>query len=156
MSINRVEMSGNLTKDCEVRDLPSGDGKIISFRMAVNGRAKNKDTGEWEDHANFISCTMFSMNGARDWMIPALVKGAKVYVAGEFRYQEWTDKETGQPRSTIDVLVRDIDSNWPPKEQGVHHYRKVEVQKGYQPISEESVPVEAYGAMQDYSDDIPF
>ena len=61
MSINRVNISGNLTREPEVRTTAAGSA-IMHFGVAVNDRAKNAHTGEWEDRPNFIDCTMF---GAR-------------------------------------------------------------------------------------------
>ena len=61
MSINRVVISGNLTRDPELRATASGM-PVLGFGVAVNDRRKNQQTGEWEDYPNFIDCTMF---GAR-------------------------------------------------------------------------------------------
>ena len=58
MSINRVIISGNLTRDPELRRTQSGMA-IMSFGVAVNDRRRNQQTGEWEDYANFVDCTMF-------------------------------------------------------------------------------------------------
>ena len=61
MSINRVIISGNLTRDPELRSTAGGTS-VLGFGVAVNDRRKNQQTGEWEDYPNFIDCTMF---GAR-------------------------------------------------------------------------------------------
>ena len=53
MSINHVTLSGNLTRDPEIRSTQSGMD-ILNFGMAVNDRRRNSATGEWEDYANFI------------------------------------------------------------------------------------------------------
>ena len=58
MSINRVIISGNLTRDPELRSTASGL-PVLGFGVAVNDRRKNQQTGEWEDYPNFIDCTMF-------------------------------------------------------------------------------------------------
>ena len=58
MSINRVIISGNLTRDPELRQTQSGM-PVMSMGVAVNDRRKNPQTGEWEDYPNFIDCTMF-------------------------------------------------------------------------------------------------
>ena len=73
-NINRVVISGNLTRDPEVRRTQGGMA-IMSFGVAVNDRRKN-NAGEWEDYANFIDCTMF---GSRAEAISDyLSKGSKV------------------------------------------------------------------------------
>ncbi|MGL5174395.1 MAG: single-stranded DNA-binding protein, partial [Olsenella sp.] len=48
MSINRVNISGNLTRDPELRSTAGGT-QILSFGVAVNDRRRNQQTGEWED-----------------------------------------------------------------------------------------------------------
>ncbi|MCI1260392.1 MAG: single-stranded DNA-binding protein, partial [Atopobiaceae bacterium] len=58
MSINRVNISGNLTRDSELRQTQSGTA-ILRFGVAVNDRRKNNQTGEWEDYPNFIDCVMW-------------------------------------------------------------------------------------------------
>lgn len=58
MSINRVSITGNLTRDPELRKSKSGNA-VLSMGVAVNDRRKNQQTGEWEDKPNFIDCTMF-------------------------------------------------------------------------------------------------
>ena len=58
MSINRVIISGNLTRDPELRQTQSGM-PVLGLGVAVNDRRKNQTTGEWEDYPNFIDCTMF-------------------------------------------------------------------------------------------------
>ena len=58
MSINRVTLTGNLTRVPDLRST-AGGMPVLSFGIAVNDRRKNQQTGEWEDYANFIDCTMF-------------------------------------------------------------------------------------------------
>ena len=51
MSINRVVISGNLTRDPELRETAGGMA-ILAFGVAVNDRRRNPQTGDWEDYAN--------------------------------------------------------------------------------------------------------
>ena len=104
MSINRVVISGNLTRDPELRTTASGM-PIMSLGVAVNDRRKNNQTGEWEDYANFIDCTMF---GTRAQNIQRfLSKGTKVTIEGKLRWSQW--ERDGQKRSKIEVIGVDID-----------------------------------------------
>ena len=104
MSINKVVISGNLTRDPELRSTASGM-PVMGFGVAVNDRRKNQQTGEWEDYANFIDCTMF---GNRAQSISRyLSKGTKVVVEGKLRWSQW--ERDGQKRSKIEVIVDDID-----------------------------------------------
>ncbi len=61
MSINRVIVSGNLTRDPELR-ATTGGTNVLTFGIAVNDRRRNPQSGEWEDVPNFVDCVMF---GAR-------------------------------------------------------------------------------------------
>lgn len=104
MSINRVVISGNLTRDPEVRTTQSGM-PVMSMGVAVNDRRKNSQTGEWEDYANFIDCTMFG-NRAQN-ISQYLSKGSKVTIEGKLRWSQW--ERDGQKRSKIEVIIDDID-----------------------------------------------
>lgn len=104
MSINRVNISGNLTRDPEMRCTASGM-QVLSFGVAVNDRAKNPQTGEWEDRPNFVDCTMF---GARAEAVSRYIsKGSKVAIEGKLRWSQW--EKDGQKRSKIEVIVDEIE-----------------------------------------------
>ena len=104
MSINRVIISGNLTRDSELRSTASGL-PVLGFGVAVNDRRKNQQTGEWEDYPNFIDCTMF---GARaESLSRYLSKGTKVSVEGKLRWSQW--EREGQKRSKLEVIVDEIE-----------------------------------------------
>lgn len=104
MSINRVVISGNLTRDPELRQTQSGTS-VLSIGIAVNDRHKNASTGEWEDYANFIDCTLFGNRA--EAMSKLLQKGSKVTIDGKLRWSQW--ERDGQKRSKIEVIVQDID-----------------------------------------------
>ena len=104
MSINRVVISGNLTRDPEIRSAQSGVN-ILTFGVAVNDRRRNPQTGEWEDYANFIDCVLFGNRA--DYLSRTLHKGTKVVVEGKLRYSTW--ERDGQRRSKIEVVVDDVD-----------------------------------------------
>lgn len=104
MSINRVIISGNLTRDPELRSTQSGMA-VLSFGVAVNDRRKNPTTGEWEDYPNFVDCTMF---GARaNSLSQYLSKGTKVSIEGKLRWSQW--ERDGQKRSKLEVIVDEIE-----------------------------------------------
>lgn len=104
MSINRVVISGNLTRDPDLRSTASGM-PVLGFGVAVNDRRKNQQTGEWEDYPNFIDCTMF---GARAQSVSRfLSKGNKVAIEGKLRWSQW--ERDGQKRSKIEVIVDEIE-----------------------------------------------
>ena len=104
MSINKVVISGNLTRDPELRQTANGF-PVLGFGVAVNDRSKNQQTGEWEDYPNFIDCTMF---GARAESVSRfLSKGSKVAIEGKLRWSQW--ERDGQKRSKIEVVVDEIE-----------------------------------------------
>ena len=105
MSINRAIISGNLTRDPELRRTQSGMA-ILSLGVAVNDRRRNPQTQEWEDYANFVDCTLFGNRA--EAVYPFIRKGAKVTVQGKLRYSTWTDRD-GNKRSKIDVTVDELD-----------------------------------------------
>ncbi len=104
MSINRVVISGNLTRDPELRSTAGGMA-VLSLGIAVNDRRRNQQTGEWEDYPNFVDCTMF---GARaESLSRYLSKGTKVAIEGKLRYSSW--ERDGQKRSKLEVVIDDLE-----------------------------------------------
>ena len=105
MSINRVNITGNLTRDPELR-ATAGGTQMLAFGVAVNDRRKNPQTGEWEDVPNFVDCIVF---GQRAEAVSRFIsKGSKVAIEGKLRYSAWETKE-GQRRSKLEVIVDEID-----------------------------------------------
>lgn len=105
MSINRVCISGNLTRDPELRSTTGGT-QVLSFGVAVNDRRKNQQTGQWEDVPNFVDCSVF---GNREEALSRfLAKGSKVAIEGKLRYSSWETKE-GQRRSKLEVIAEGVE-----------------------------------------------
>ena len=113
MSINRVSISGNLTRDAEMRSTAGGTS-VLQFSVAVNERRKNSQTGEWEDYPNYIDCTLFGKRA--EALHQRLSKGAKVAVDGKLRWSQW--ERDGQKRSRIDVIVEEIELMVPKRDEG--------------------------------------
>ncbi len=61
MNINRVVMTGNLTRDPELR--AAGETSVCKLRIACNTRRKNNATGQWEEKPNFFDVTVFGARG---------------------------------------------------------------------------------------------
>lgn len=104
MSINRVNISGNLTRDPELR-ATAGGMQVLSFGVAVNDRTKNQQTGEWEDRPNFVDCTMFGRRA--EALSRILRKGMKVAIEGKLRYSSW--EKDGQKRSKLEVIPDEVE-----------------------------------------------
>lgn len=102
--INRVTVTGRLTRDAELRQTQGGTA-ILAFGIAVNDRRKNNQTGEWEDVPSFVDCVLFG-NRAQS-IAQYLVKATKVAVEGKLRWSQWEDK-SGQKRSKLEVVVDEL------------------------------------------------
>ena len=103
MSINRVNISGNLTRDSELRAMQGGT-QILNFGVAVNDRRRNQQ-GEWEDYPNYVDCVMFGSRA--NALNRYLVKGTKVAIEGKLRYSSW--ERDGQRRSKLEVVVDELE-----------------------------------------------
>lgn len=106
MSINRVCISGNLTRDPVLRST-SGGMSVLSMGVAVNDRRKNQQTGQWEDYPNFVDCTMFGNRA--EALSRILHKGMKVAIEGKLRYSSWEDKNGGGRRSKLEVIPDEVE-----------------------------------------------
>ena len=103
-NINRVVLTGNLTRDPELRSLPSGTS-VGDLRIANNERYKDSN-GEWTDRANYFSITVWGAqaeNCAR-----FLAKGRKIAVDGTLRYEEW-ENDQGAKRSAVKIVARSVE-----------------------------------------------
>lgn len=154
MSINRVIITGNLTRDPELRATASGM-PVLALGVAVNDRRKNQQTGEWEDHANYVDCTMF---GARAESVSRyLSKGSKVAIEGKLRWSQW--ERDGQKRSKLEVIVDDIEF-MSSRNQGGAPAQSYQSQPAYSQQPAYQQPAAAPAApMVDgsvYDEDIPF
>jgi len=127
MSINRVIISGNLTRDPELRATPSGTN-VLTFGVAVNDRVRNQSTGNWEDRPNFVDCVVFG-NRAEP-LHRFLSKGSKVAIEGKLRWSQW--ERDGQKRSKLEVIVDEVEFlSRNQGQQGSQPYSQPQTQ-GYQ------------------------
>ena len=156
MSINRVNISGNLTRDPELR-ATAGGTQVLSFGVAVTDRRKNPQTGDWEDYPNFVDCTMF---GTRAEAVSRyLSKGTKVAIEGKLRYSSW--ERDGQRRSKLEVIVDEIEFMSRGSQGGQGGYSQNggnAYAGGYAPAPAPQAapaPVQAPPAVDVYDEDIP-
>lgn len=113
MSINQVTVTGNLTRDPELRATQGGTA-VLSFGIAVNDRRKNS-SGQWEDVPNFFECVTFGNRATG--LSDILTKGMKVAIAGKLHYSSW--EKDGQKHSKVDIIANDIEimQNRKPQQQ---------------------------------------
>lgn len=105
MSINRVNCSGNIGRDPELRQTQGGT-QVLTFSLAVSDRKRNPQSGEWEEVTNWIPCVVFG-NRAES-LSRFLSKGMKCAVEGKLRQSSYKDK-SGQNRSKIEVIVDEVE-----------------------------------------------
>ena len=104
MGINKVFLSGNLTRDPELRATASGT-QVLEFGLAVNERVRNQQTDVWEERAYFFSCIVFGRRA--EALSRYLAKGAKVSIEGSLRYSSW--ERDGVKRSKVEVIVDELE-----------------------------------------------
>jgi single-strand DNA-binding protein len=105
VNCNRVVISGNLTRDPEIKYTPSGDMAIAELSIAVNGREKNRDTGEWEDRPDFFDVTVFGRRAEN--CAEYLSKGRGVIVDGRLRQDRW-QTQSGDNRSKVRIVADQV------------------------------------------------
>ena len=104
-NINRVTLTGNLTRDPELRSTPSGF-QICELRVAVNTRRKDNQSGEWVDKPNYFDVKIFGRQGEN--AAQYLAKGRPVAIDGRLDWSEWQDKDTGKNRQKVEIVAENV------------------------------------------------
>jgi single-strand DNA-binding protein len=102
-NINRVVLTGNLTRDPELRNTPSGTA-VCSLRLAVNTSRKDA-SGQWVDKPNYFDITVWGRQGEN--VAQYLSKGRPVAVDGRLEWREFTDKE-GNNRQAVEIVADSV------------------------------------------------
>lgn len=114
-SINNVTVSGNLTRDPDVRYTQSGTA-VCNLRIANNKRVKDDNApGGWKDAPRFFDVTVWS--GMGEWCGKNLGKGSGVVVSGELDWNEWKDKE-GNNRQSVYITAYSVVPQRPGESNG--------------------------------------
>ena len=100
-NINRVILTGNLTRDPELRSLQSGTS-VCSLRIASNARRKHN--GEWVDKPNYFSVTVWGAQGENCHRF--LSKGRPVCIDGRLDWREWTQDDT--KRESVEIVAESV------------------------------------------------
>ena len=101
-SVNQVIMMGNLTRDPELRQTPSGQ-TVCNFGVALN-RAYKGQNGDWQEATDFVNCVAWGPLGERIGQY--VHKGSRVLVQGSLRSSSW--EQDGQKRSKLEVWANDV------------------------------------------------
>jgi single-strand DNA-binding protein len=102
-NINTVVVTGNLTRDPELRSTPGGT-PVCKLRIAVNTRRKSAD-GNWEDKPNYFDVTVWGAQGEN--CATYLSKGRPVAIQGRLEWREWESQE-GQKRQSVEIIAESV------------------------------------------------
>ena len=100
-NFNRVILAGNLTRDPELRYTPNGKA-VARIGMAINRSWKN-DAGETKEEVTFVDVDAFGRQA--EVIAQYMKKGSPLLVEGRLKLDQWDDKQTGQKRSKLGVVV---------------------------------------------------
>jgi len=103
-NINRVIVTGNLTRDPELRSTPSGTS-VCKLRVAVNSRRRDS-SGEWVDKPNYFDVTVWGAQGEN--CANYLSKGRPVAIDGRLEWREWEAKDGGGKRQAVEIVADSV------------------------------------------------
>lgn len=101
-SVNQVILMGNLTRDPELRNTPSGQS-VCSFSLALN-RSYKDQSGEWQEATDYIDVVAWGPLGER--VAQYMSKGRRALVQGRLQSRSW--EQDGQKRNKVEVLANDV------------------------------------------------
>lgn len=102
-NLNKVMLMGNLTRDPELRYLPSNTA-VVGIGVAINRRWRNQQ-GEQQEETSFIDCEAFGRTA--EVMNQYLKKGRPIFIEGRLKLDQWQDKD-GNNRSKLKVVVENF------------------------------------------------
>lgn len=103
-NLNKVMLMGNLTRDPELRYLPSNMA-VVNIGLAINRRWKNQQ-GESQEDTTFVDCEAFGRTA--EVINQYLRKGRPIYVEGRLKLDQWQDRD-GNNRSKLKVVVESFE-----------------------------------------------
>jgi single-strand DNA-binding protein len=101
-SLNQVILMGNLTRDPELRQTPTGQN-VTSFSLALN-RSYKDASGEWQEATDYVDIVCWATLAER--VAQYLTKGRRCLVQGRLQSRSW--EQDGQKRSKVEVLANDV------------------------------------------------
>lgn len=146
-NINRVVLTGNLTRDPELRTTPSGTS-VCSLRLACNTRRRDA-SGDWVDKPNFFDVTVWGAQGEN--CANYLQKGRPVALDGRLEWREWEDGQ-GNKRQAVDIIADSV--QFLGSREGGENGGRYAPQSDIPVDSSDLAPAPAGGGNRD--DDIPF
>ena len=101
---NTITISGNITRDPEMRYTPSGVSKV-TFGVAVNRSWRNQQTQEWDEQTSFFNVVCWREMAEN--VCESIGKGARIVVSGRLEQRSWETAD-GDKRSKIEVVADEI------------------------------------------------
>ncbi|MGV8084021.1 MAG: single-stranded DNA-binding protein [Coriobacteriia bacterium] len=134
--INRVVLTGRLTRDPELKALPDGT-PILAIRLAFSTRKRDAQ-GQWGDVSNYVDVSMFGQRA--ESLSRLLEKGRLIGVDGKLRWREWQTNE-GEKRSAIDIAADSIELiGGRSDSSGERSYAAPEPAPGPGPVFDDDIP----------------
>lgn len=159
-SFNQVILMGNLTRDPELRAIPSGQN-VCNFTLALNRSYKGAD-GEWQEATDFIDVVAWGPLGER--VAQYLSKGRPCLVNGRLQSRNW--EQDGQKRSKVEVNAQDVtflggaggggSSDGSNSDNGQDDQSTTKPAKSSKPAKKDDIVIEDIGDEPINLDDIPF
>jgi single-strand DNA-binding protein len=104
-NVNVVVITGNLTKDPELRTTPNGT-PVCKLRVAVNSRRKDSASGDWVDKPNYFDVTVWGAQGEN--CATYLQKGRPVAVDGRLEWREWEAQDGSGKRQAVEIIANSV------------------------------------------------
>jgi single-strand DNA-binding protein len=104
-NVNVVVITGNLTKDPELRTTPNGT-PVCKLRVAVNSRRKDSSSGDWVDKPNYFDVTVWGAQGEN--CATYLQKGRPVAVDGRLEWREWEAQDGSGKRQAVEIIANSV------------------------------------------------
>ena len=104
---NSITISGNITRDPEMRYTPSGVSKV-TFGVAVNRSWRNQQTQDWEEQTSFFNVVAWRQLAEN--VGASLAKGSRVVVTGRLEQRSW-ETEQGEKRSIVEIVADDVSAS---------------------------------------------
>ena len=155
-NLNRVVITGNLTRDPELRSTPNGTS-VCKLRVAVNSRRKDSASGEWVDKPNYFDVTVWGAQGEN--CANYLSKGRPVAVDGRLEWREWEAQDGSGKRQAVEIIADSVQflgsRSDNPASEATGEGNGFNAQSDVPADTSDFQPAEA-GAASGGGDDIPF
>lgn len=152
-SFNKVILIGNLTRDPELKYTPKGTA-VAKIGLAVN-RSWRSESGELKEETTFVDVDAFGRQA--ETIGQYLKKGRPIMIEGRLKLDQWEDKQSGQKRSKLGVVLESfqfLDSGRGGGEGGNEGGR--EAARSSRPAPAAAEPSGAPEAAAPEDDDVPF